>query len=177
MPKRRRFAWEAYNPRTGNNDSGVFLAYDPATVEAFLVRRGLDDVLVQPVPRRATRGAGQPAAWELDKTELSRACAALCVTWPVEIRRTTARGRGGRHLMTRDDYGKRHRITVDKLDDAVKASQSILHELTHAAQSEAAGSWEAWLARHRIERRIPYRYRPIEVEARASANLPYKCAR
>jgi hypothetical protein len=175
--KRKRFQWEAYNPRTMANAQGVILAYEPESVENHLLRRGYEDPIVNTVRRRPPVGAGLPAAWSIDHAALAHACAVLGVSWPVEIRRTTARGHTGRHVMTERDYGMRHRITVNKLSDPAKASRTIIHELTHAAQAEAAGSMSAWHRRCKAEHRLPHRARPMEREAYANAErVAIQCA-
>lgn len=64
---------------------------------------------------------------------------------------------------------QRHVIVLDSGRPAFFVAQTLAHELCHAVQASAAvsgGDAWGWHRRHKAERRIPYRERPIEVEAR-----------
>lgn len=73
--------------------------------------------------------------------------------------------------MTEANFGRAHNITVRKTKTPEEASRTIAHELTHAAQYEACGTWTHTVKEHRRQMRIPYARRPWEVEARGNEHL------
>lgn len=105
----------------------------------------------------------------ITREALSDLCDLLGVSEPVTVdfnlRCTRRRGTHGHgaagHVFT---FGRGHTVK--------SANVTLIHELTHAAQQEQAGSRQAFMdAYHTATRRTGYRANPYEIEARATAAL------
>ena len=167
--KRTRYQLIAEN-RTGHEIRLDILAYDAEHVMRYAERRGLYNITVDRAPKRRARGAGQPATWAVDERALRAACAAMGVTWKVNITRSSSRSHRGVYRPSSATMARRvHNITVDKLADPKLANITLLHELRHAAQAEAAGDWATYVRQWNIQKFYRYARRPWEIEANAAA--------
>jgi hypothetical protein len=171
--RRTRYSFLAED-RRGTLQQGHILAYDAETVWRWLEKRGYCNIEVKRAAKRRAAASVLPPAWEVDRSRLAALAAYMGVEWPVEIRRTAALRTTGGATMRKDTFGRKHLIVVAKDKTPERASEIIAHELRHAAQYEACGSWAAVLAEHKRQARIPYAARPWEIEARAAEPLGRK---
>ena len=174
-PRRTRYRVETHR---GPVD---VLAYSPDGARSAAIRAGYTVVAGPFVSRRRTQ-AGD-ARWTVDDRAIRRACVALGVEWDVRITRTKAQRTNGVHRLRIRSGRPVHYITGPALADTAKATATLWHELTHAAQAERVarergvhgdplGALHAWVAFVRTQNRWSYERRPIEIEARRAAEAP-----
>lgn len=190
----KRVRYHATYQRTAESEPQKIdvLLYEPVereTVEQMLRRRGYGVLLdLRKAQRKTVRVEPR---WEYIPGALQRACAELQIEWEVQVRRTFVQPSGGykrqgRHKLAFNGQGKAtHYITVDKSLEPAEASEVLWHELTHASQAERTAreaqqalpmltmserdKLAAWRAASDAQKRIPYSYRPNEVEAQLVA--------
>lgn len=104
--------------------------------------------------------------WTVDVPAIREAIEFLELAWPVEVKLTSGIHTHGR-IRFRDG---RHLITVATNLTPAKASSTLWHELTHAAQREYLGV-EAHRSAYAVEsRRVGYDANRFEREAREMAD-------
>jgi hypothetical protein len=174
-PRRTRYRIETHR---GPVD---VLAYSPEGARNAAERAGYS-IVTGPRPARKRTIQGE-ARWTVDDRALRAACRALGVEWDVRVTRTKAQRTNGVHRLRVRNGRPVHYITGPALADTAKATATLWHELTHAAQAERAARDAgvhhdpslanlAWCRFVRRQQRYPYSVRPIEVEARATAENP-----
>lgn len=102
--------------------------------------------------------------WAFDLDAIRQACEYLGVRAPVVVgcvEWDNRRGRGGMHSYERGE----HRIKVRRASDAERASRTLWHELSHAAQHDR-GVKGGTLALRKSAGHEAYMNDPREVEAR-----------
>lgn len=165
--RRTRFHFTAEHD-TRPTWTAEILAYSKEDVFRWLERKGYYSIEVGRAPYRKNPAAAKAAAWEIDPAGLKALCVHMGVTWNVEIRRTASRTHAGIIRSTHNDFGRRHRICVDKTLTPKKASEIIAHELKHAQQMENAQTWGVWMTYRKRQHKTRYANRPMEIEARAA---------
>lgn len=105
------------------------------------------------------------AGWTIDVPAIREAIAFFGLTSPVEVKLTAGTRRVG-CARYRDGV---HVITLSALRSGAQASETLWHELTHAAQREYLGD-EAFRVQYQMEQlREGYDRNRFEVEARDTA--------
>lgn len=159
------------------------LAYSPEGARRAAENAGYS-ILAGGGPRVARKQkSSQPARWTVNDAAIRAACRALGVEWEVRITRTKATRTNGVHRLRIRNGRPVHFIAGPALADTAKATATLWHELTHAAQAERVAreggvhhdplsALHAWVKFCNRQNRWCYERRPIEVEARATADNP-----
>ena len=146
MARRRR-----YTVTTASGDRHVALAYTSERAAQLIRDHGHVVVDVEPGDYRR-KVVPIDGGWQLDQVALAQAIAQFGLQLPVTIKRTGHQGgRWGAHVFrprsgrvyNHSAYdtacgGMTHAITIKTWLTAEQASQTIWHELCHAAQAERA---------------------------------------
>lgn len=166
--RRQRFRATVIRPGSTQIEELHFLTYTKDQAIRLAERRGIKIVTIL---TPAQFKAQQPAvgrAYKIDQAALAEAIEFLGLKLKVRIRFNARQGRVNGNYK-RDYMG--HDIMLKSYLTVEQASKTLWHELAHAMQSERAGSVWDWNVvanekRPGRSRRIEYRNRPIEVEAR-----------
>lgn len=162
----------------------VCLAYSAAGARALFERQDGTRVLrVEAIKRRKYR-KGQAACWCVDWKAVQDACDVLGISWPVKVRRTSSFAHNGAHRLGVVGFRRPvHYITVEKTATCAKATETLWHELAHAAQAERVvrespcrnrtvyEMIQCWDKHEMRSRKIPYKERPCETEANQIAGI------
>lgn len=145
------------------------LDYTPGAARALLAERHPGWTIHSLLPAATHAKVQRGGAWHIDAAALREACDLLGIRGKVRVRLDGRYGRtNANHRYT---IQGNHNIMVKSYLTVAQATESLWHELQHAAQAESSGDYAAWYAHVRQQQRYPYRIRPIEVEARATAEL------
>lgn len=177
MRRRTRYTASVLRPRTGEAQELDILAYSREGAIALAAERGYTIMSIETAAAKAQRERG--GGYRIDRAALREALDFLGIALPVKIRYTSRVGRTrGNHRLVAN---RSHDIMLKSYLPADQASKTLWHELAHAMQSERAiRAGQDWLAianerNPGSSRRIAYRVRPIEVEARTYEQYAEAC--
>jgi hypothetical protein len=168
--RRTRYRFIATPPRSAVAERIDVLGYSREAALTLLARKGWTN------PRPAPEPPKPRGSWRPDHAAIREAIEFLGISHPVKIKQTSRQGgRYGAHELRRDAGGKVYsHITVKSWLDAREAGRTLWHELAHAMQASRAidanpdrDPLVAWGAVRAKGKGVPYRAKPIEVEARS----------
>lgn len=139
-----------------------------------------------PTAFRHVTSAPRSVLWQggINYAQLRETLDLLEVAWPVKITGTAGTRRRGCHRVKRVNGRWEHHITLSRNHTVEQINETLIHELTHAAQCERIGDpykfSRAYLAaddeqRTKLDKKAgdrvydAYRRNPFEVEARETA--------